>query len=95
MNSIGKPDAANPHVRFDERGRETEPLAQRLNATAPFLDSTIPVRHADAQARFEAPQRRLRLAANCDRGQREAEGGGNLGGKKEISSCHCNSTVFP
>jgi hypothetical protein len=42
MNSIGKPDAANPHVRFDERGRETEPLAQRLNATAPFLDSTIP-----------------------------------------------------
>jgi hypothetical protein len=42
MNSIGKPDAANPHVRFDERGRETEPLAQRLNATAPFLDSTTP-----------------------------------------------------
>ncbi len=41
MNSVGKPDAANPHVRFDERGRETEPLAQRLNATAPFLDSTI------------------------------------------------------
>jgi len=25
--SVGKPDAANPHVRFDERGRETEPLA--------------------------------------------------------------------
>jgi hypothetical protein len=40
MKSIGKPDAGNPHVRFDERGRETEPLAQRLNATAPFLDST-------------------------------------------------------
>jgi hypothetical protein len=39
--SVGKPDAANPHVRFDERGRETEPLAQRLNATAPLLDSTI------------------------------------------------------
>jgi len=28
MNSVGKPDAANPHVRFDERGRETEPLAK-------------------------------------------------------------------
>ena len=41
MKSIGKPDAGNPHVRFDERGRETEPLAQRLNATAPFLDSTV------------------------------------------------------
>ena len=38
--SVGKLDAANPHVRFDERGRETEPLAQRLNATAPFLVST-------------------------------------------------------
>jgi hypothetical protein len=23
MKSIGKPDAGNPHVRFDERGRET------------------------------------------------------------------------
>ena len=28
MNSVGKPDAANPHVRFDERGGETEPLAK-------------------------------------------------------------------
>ncbi len=37
--SVGKPDAGNRHVRFDERGRETErlPTAQ---ATAPFLDST-------------------------------------------------------
>ena len=40
MKSVGKPDAGNLHVRFDERGRETEPLAMRLNATAPFLDST-------------------------------------------------------
>jgi hypothetical protein len=23
MNPVGKPDAGNPHVRFDERGRET------------------------------------------------------------------------
>ncbi len=28
MNSVGQPDAANPHVRFDDRGRETEPLAK-------------------------------------------------------------------
>jgi hypothetical protein len=41
MNPVGKPDAGNPHVRFDERGRETEPLAKRLTATAPFLDSTV------------------------------------------------------
>ena len=40
MKPVGKPDAGNPHVRFDERGRETG-LVQRL-ATAPFLDSTIP-----------------------------------------------------
>ncbi len=24
VNPVGKPDARNPHVRFDERGRETE-----------------------------------------------------------------------
>ena len=35
MNPIGEPDAGNPHVRFDERGAETESMA-----TAPLLDST-------------------------------------------------------
>ncbi len=33
---VGKPDAGNPHVRFDERGGETD----RLRGTAPILDST-------------------------------------------------------
>jgi hypothetical protein len=37
MKSVGKPDAGNRHVRFDERGRETE---SSWTATAPFLDST-------------------------------------------------------
>ena len=39
MKPVGKPDAGNRHVRFDERGGETGrlPMAQ---ATAPFLDST-------------------------------------------------------
>ena len=36
MKPVGKPDAGNPHVRFDERGRETGCLGN----TAPFLDST-------------------------------------------------------
>ena len=36
VKSVGKPDAVAPHVRFDERGRETG-----LYATAPVLDSTI------------------------------------------------------
>jgi hypothetical protein len=37
---VGKPDAGNLHVRFDERGRETE-RAQSI-ATALVLDSTLP-----------------------------------------------------
>jgi hypothetical protein len=37
MKPVGKPDAGNPHVRFDERGRETEPGS---TDTALVLDST-------------------------------------------------------
>jgi hypothetical protein len=39
VKPIGKPNAGNRHVRFDERGWETGrcPMAQ---ATAPILDST-------------------------------------------------------
>ena len=37
MKPVGKPDAGNPHVRFDERGGETEPPQA---VTAPLLDST-------------------------------------------------------
>jgi hypothetical protein len=33
---VRKPDAGNPHVRFDERDLETT----RYGATAPDLDST-------------------------------------------------------
>ena len=36
---VGKPDAGDQHVRFDERGRETE-QAPRSIATAPVLDFT-------------------------------------------------------
>ena len=35
VNPVGKPCAADPHARFDERGWETG-----LYATAPILDST-------------------------------------------------------
>ena len=37
LKPVGKPDAVAPHVRFDERGRETG-----LYATALVLDSTMP-----------------------------------------------------
>jgi hypothetical protein len=36
MKPVGKPDAGNPHVRFDERGGETGCFCD----TAPLLDST-------------------------------------------------------
>ena len=36
MKPVGKPDAGNPHVRFDERGGETGCSRD----TAPLLDST-------------------------------------------------------
>jgi hypothetical protein len=39
MNSVAMP-AANSHVRFDERGRETEPLAKpRWRRALPRLDN--------------------------------------------------------
>src|SRR3954453_15038353 len=39
VKPVGKPDAGNPHVRFDERGRETG-CCHMAQATAPVLDST-------------------------------------------------------
>src|SRR5262249_46743774 len=36
---VGEPDAGNPHVRFDERGWETE-RCRMAQATALILDST-------------------------------------------------------
>jgi hypothetical protein len=33
---VGKPDAGDPHVRFNVEGWETE-----LHATSPFLDATF------------------------------------------------------
>jgi hypothetical protein len=39
MKPVGKPDAGNPHVRFDERGWETG-RCRMAQVTAPILDST-------------------------------------------------------
>src|ERR1700751_3987189 len=44
MKLVGKPDAGNRHVRFDERGQETE-CCHMAQATAPVLDSTLQSRH--------------------------------------------------
>jgi hypothetical protein len=40
VKPVGEPDAGNRHVRFDERGWETE-RCRMVQATAPILDSTI------------------------------------------------------
>ena len=39
MKPVGEPDAGNRHVRFDERGWETE-RCRMAQATAPILNST-------------------------------------------------------
>lgn len=39
MKPVGKPDAGNRHVRFDERGEKTE-RCRTAPATASLLDST-------------------------------------------------------
>src|SRR6187401_1007807 len=40
MKPAGKPDAGNPHVRFDERGRETERTLKRHRALPRLYRST-------------------------------------------------------
>jgi hypothetical protein len=40
MKPVGEPDAGNRHVRFDERGEETE-RCRMAQATAPLLDSAF------------------------------------------------------
>jgi hypothetical protein len=35
VKSVGKPDAGNRHVRFEERGRETGLLTPRPSSTLP------------------------------------------------------------
>jgi hypothetical protein len=46
VKPVGEPDAGNRHVRFDERGWETE-RRRMAQATAPILDSTESGRRAD------------------------------------------------
>ena len=44
VKPVGKPDAGNPHVRFDERGWETG--RRSASVLAPILDSTnLPQSH--------------------------------------------------
>ena len=47
VKPVGEPDAGDRHVRFDERGWETE-RCRMAQATAPILDSTFPAVRWDA-----------------------------------------------
>jgi hypothetical protein len=47
MKPVGEPDAGKRHVRFDERGWETE-RCRMAQATAPILDSTESGHRADS-----------------------------------------------
>ena len=48
VKPVGEPDAGDRHVRFDERGWETE-RCRMAQATAPLFDSTISGQTADVQ----------------------------------------------
>jgi len=65
VKPVGEPDAGNPHVRFDERGRETEQLPQ-AQATAPFLDSTPLMSVVKPRTRKNPPSPETREKLFCD-----------------------------
>jgi hypothetical protein len=46
VKPVGEPDALIGHVRFDERGWETE-RCRMAQATAPILDSTNSISNSD------------------------------------------------
>jgi hypothetical protein len=52
MKPVGEPYAGNPHVRFDERGWETE-RCRMAQATAPILDwRVLPKRSVSSYLTF-------------------------------------------
>src|SRR6516225_4922046 len=53
VKPVGEPDAGDRHVRFDERGWETE-CCRMAQATAPILDSTIATRQRSTSVAFRA-----------------------------------------
>src|SRR6266446_3733042 len=53
MKPVGEPDALIGHVRFDERGWETE-RCRKAQATAPILDSAISLCRRGPERRHDA-----------------------------------------
>ena len=61
MKPVGKPDAGNPHVRFDERGRETGQFSVQLNSEAKVASE--PEVLITWFGRLEVPMTRIGLEA--------------------------------
>ena len=66
MKPAGKPDAGNRHVRFDERGWETERWPIGPQATAPILDSTK-AEVAEARSRIDVSSFAYGFSSNYGR----------------------------
>ena len=58
VKPVGKPDAGNPHVRFDERGRETGQLLPRPS-------STLQIKGRKRHAMVDMDGRALKLQAHA------------------------------
>jgi len=65
MKPVGKPDARNEHVRFDERG--WEPGRRLASAPAPILDSTSSTKSENdlrGKVKFGGLQDRVRIVGD-------------------------------
>jgi len=61
VKPVGEPDAGDRHVRFDERGWETE-RCRMAQATAPILDSTF---FGHAASSWKSPLRDQKQTLNA------------------------------
>ena len=58
--SVGEPDAGNPHVRFDERGRETErPLGPPPRSPSTLLKIKAVILQARVEYRADADNKSI------------------------------------
>jgi hypothetical protein len=53
MNPVGEPDAGNPHVRFHERGRETERLLPPPRSVSTLPSTKLRLKQLRANALYQ------------------------------------------
>ena len=94
MNPVGKPDAGNRHVRFDERGEETG-RCRMAQATAPLLDSTRPSELRLLRSQMSSRRECSRPAPRrqCDRLASELVNRSIAFAVKSVSAC-ANASSF-